>query len=87
MMEENHAKVINLAKKFPTYFVRYEDLRTEPIPVLLEVFKFLLDTPNIEGTVVEKRIFENCGAASKELYKLKSKSNNLNRNIDMYSQE
>lgn len=45
-----------VASKIPTLFVRYEDLRTAPTPELEAIFKFMLDTPNIEDTVVEKRI-------------------------------
>ena len=37
----------------PTFYVRYEDLCINPLPVLLELFCFLLEVPSIEGTVVE----------------------------------
>ena len=55
----------------------------------MEMFKFLLDKPNLVDTVIEKRIVERCGAQNlpKAMYKLKSLDNNLNRNVDMYSPE
>ena len=64
-------------------------MRTDPVPILMEMFKFLLDKPNLVDTVIEKRIVERCGAQNlpKAMYKLKSLDNNLNRNVDMYSPE
>ena len=53
----NHEIVLSaIAEKIPTYFMRYEDLRMNPRPVLEELFCFLLDVPTIKGTVVERRI-------------------------------
>merc|ERR1712061_212644 len=83
MIRQNHEKMINkIEKAIPTYYIRYEDLRNNPIPVLVELFKFLLDAPSIEGTVVEKRIHDEAGSgnSTKAIYKLKSSSTNLNRN-------
>ena len=73
----------------PTYIIRYEDLLVNPQPVLIELFRFLLDVPSIEGTVVEKRIKEvsNNGPESKEVYALKNKEQTLNKNRHMYSDE
>ena len=52
-----HQKIINsISKEVPTYYCRYEDLRMDSVPVLTELFSFLLDVQSIEGTVVEKRI-------------------------------
>ena len=47
-----------MASEIPTYFLRYEDLKTNPRPVLEDMYCFLLDVPSIAGTVVEKRIAE-----------------------------
>ena len=46
----------NIANQIPTYVLRYEDLKTNPVPVLMEMFRFLLNVKSIEGTVIEKRI-------------------------------
>ena len=46
----------NIASQIPTYVLRYEDLKTNPVPVLKEMFCFLLNVESIEGTNIEKRI-------------------------------
>ncbi|CAI2369487.1 unnamed protein product [Moneuplotes crassus] len=56
-----------LAAEIPTYCVRYEDLMEDPKTVLIDVFKFLLDTDDIEGTIVESLI-EKEVSPEKELY-------------------
>ena len=79
--------MVNVAsKKIPTYFVRFEDLKNDPIPIVMDVFRFLLDVPSIEGTVLEQRILEKCSkkTAPKAVYKMKKF---LERNPDMYSEE
>ena len=53
-----------LEPALPTYYVRYEDLVLNPQPVLMELFRFLLEVPSIEGTVVEKRILDYCAKGS-----------------------
>ena len=37
----------------PTYYLRYEDLVLNPQPILMELFSFMLEVPDIKGTVVE----------------------------------
>jgi len=90
-MQFNHQQVVeNIASEIPTYILRYEDLLTDPEPALIECFKFLLDAPTIEGTVVEKRIkdISRSGFASKSVYKLKdASSHDLIKNRHMYSDE
>ena len=46
----------DVAKKIPTFIIRYEDLRIDPGRSLTDLFCFLLDVPSIEDTVVESRI-------------------------------
>ena len=43
----NHEKVIQMTESIPTYFLRYEDLKMNPEPVLDGLFRFLLDVPSI----------------------------------------
>ena len=53
MMHKNHTAILNsIALEIPTLFIRYEDLKLNPVPVLTELFCFLLDVPSIEGTIV-----------------------------------
>ena len=64
----------SISSRIPTYVVRFEDLLVDPTPIMKDLFRFLLDVPNIEGTVLEKRIDEKCAPKNspKALYKLKS---------------
>ena len=81
-MKQNHENVLNeISSKIPTYFMRYEDLKMNPEPVLDGLFRFLLDVESIEGTVVKSRIQEvtSSGFKNKTTYKLKTTSTNLSR--------
>ena len=87
-MQLNHEIVLNsIAKSIPTYFMRYEDLKINPKPVLEDLFCFLLDVPSIKGTAVEARINEltKSGFEGKTAYKLKNTSSNLSRSNYMYT--
>ena len=77
----------SVANQIPSFVVRYEDLRKDPVPIIKDTFRFLLDVESIEGTVLEKRINEKCGVAGgpKALYKAKPSGTGLNRNAHMYS--
>ena len=86
-MRKNHSEVLNsLARSIPTYFMRFEDLKLDPVPVLTGLFCFLLDVPSIKGTIVERKIQEvtQAGFQTKTAYKLKSTSG-LSRSNHMYS--
>lgn len=43
-------------QQIPTLFIRYEDLILKPEETLTDLMRFFLDTPSIEGTVVEAQI-------------------------------
>ena len=50
-MKLNHEILVNaIATKIPTYFMRYEDLRMNPKPVLEGLFRFLLDVESMALT-------------------------------------
>jgi hypothetical protein len=42
--------------KLPHYFIRYEDLCTNPQKTLEEIFCFLLEVKSVEGLNIQKRI-------------------------------
>ena len=88
-MQQNFEGVKQLSATIPTYYVRFEDMRTEPARVLCEMFSFLYEVGSIEGTILEKRIVEKCagGSGPKSAYKLKSTSTSLCRNAHMYTDE
>jgi len=76
-------------KTIPTLIVRFEDLRSNRVETLTKMFKFLLEVPSIEGTVVEARIKEisAISTASSAPYRLKSTSTSLSKNTKMYTPE
>lgn len=51
-----HSYWIDTDPLIPTYVVRYEDLLNKPKDTLMGLFKFLLNTKNLKGTVIEKLI-------------------------------
>ena len=89
-MKANHTDVLNIITgEIPTYFMRYEDLKLNPVPALTELFCFLFDVETLEGTFAELRIKQVTaqGFSTKTAYKLKDTSLNLNRNLGEYSPE
>ena len=48
--------LIQRQRGYPMFFIRFEDLKSDPYPILKSLFKFLLDVDDISGTVLEKRI-------------------------------
>ena len=81
--------MLDIASQIPTYFIRFEDLITDPLPVLLETMRFMLDVGSIEGTVVEQRVIQKTeGKVQPEpAYKLKTSTSKLNKSYDQYSDE
>lgn len=72
----------------PIFFVRFEDLLVEPKQQLTEVFKFILSSPSLVGTAVEKRISEivEVGNACL-LYKLRPGGGSMNKHADKFTEE
>ena len=72
------------AHNVPTYYFRFEDLITDPYPVLKELFEFLYGVENIEGTYLDQRI-------KKVLFKgaqaYVPRKGGINKNQDQYSEE
>ena len=75
MWSEWHKRILIEAreKKIPIYFLRYEDLTDDPLPNLIEAFKFILGVDSIEGTNVERRIKEvvEQGTSKTRIYNMK----------------
>lgn len=87
--EETIKAETSMANRIPSFVCRYEDLvQKDPVPLLKNLFKFLLDVKSIEGTVVEKRIEESCGnKAPKALYSAKPGGYGINRNASMFNEQ
>ena len=45
-----------LNAKIPVHLIRFEDILKNPKPTLMSLLKFILNCPQIEGTVIEKYI-------------------------------
>lgn len=43
-------------QSIPTHLIRYEDLLLEPYETLVELFKFLLNQPTLDGTKIQRVI-------------------------------
>ena len=93
VISEYHKRVINeIGVSVPTFYIRYEDLRSHPQQTLEKVFCFLLEVDSIEGLNIQKRIKhvvdqghsasvsynQKIGEEQKVLY---------NRNIDQFSKD
>ena len=84
----NHESVLSeISSQIPTFYLRYEDLKADPEPVLIDMFCFLLDVDSLEGTMCLRKIKEIAasGFSNKTAYVLKSTSTSLCRNRHMYS--
>ena len=77
-MAASHEHIFStVAVQIPTFVVRYEDLRRNATPVVTQLFQFLLDTPDLAGTLVEQRIkhaVQQDALASKVAYNTKTRS-------------
>ena len=53
-MAENHEIMMGqIAKDIPSFVCRFEDLKLDPGRTLTDLFCFLLDVPDLDGTVCE----------------------------------
>ena len=43
----------------PHYFMRFEETAQNSTEIITELFQFMMNTPSLKGTVLEKRINEN----------------------------
>ena len=67
------------------HIVRYEDLMTDPEPILRDLISFVLDLDDITGTKAEHYI--NLAIAEKRPQNYKPRSGKINANVDKYSSE
>ena len=58
-----------LQSKIPVHLIRYEDILNDPKPTMVKLFKFILNTSHIEGTVIEKYIDLAVSEKAPEIYK------------------
>ena len=77
------------SSKVPFYFVRFEDLISNPQPILEDLMKLLLSLDSLEGTNAQRRIDEVIakGKDATVVYKLKENTKFPNKNASLYNDE
>ena len=67
----------------PTYVVRYEDMMSNPKNTLLDLFRFLLNEKNLEGTIIEALVEQHTKSKTiKQVYK--PRKGKINGNKELY---
>ena len=74
-----------LRAKIPVHLIRFEDILTSPKPTMTDLFKFILNTPSLEGTLIERYIDLAVREKAPEVYK--PREGRVNSNVDKYNQE
>lgn len=76
-----------MKRGMPMYFTRFEILIKEPKDGLMNAFKFLLATRNVEGTNLEQRIDDvlAMGKSATQTYKMKKGQRAYAKDEDMYT--
>ena len=75
-------------KKVPIILLKFEELRKTPRESLLDVFRFLLKTKDLEGRYIEHRIDQilDLGHEATQQYKMKKTDGKFNA-IDRFTPE
>ena len=76
-----------LAETRPIYFYRYEDVVTNPVKTLCELFAFILGVPTLEGTCAEARIKEVVGMGKKASLSYNPRQGGSNKNKIHYTDD
>lgn len=66
----------------PIFFFRFEDLLVKPVPVLKDMFKYILGKEDLDGTVIEHRIHKIIKTGKNFLYKPRSAGGGLHKHAD-----
>jgi hypothetical protein len=72
-----------LNSKIPVHIIRFEDIIGEPKNTMMNLFKFLLNTTEIEGTNIEKYIDLTVKENAPEIYK--PREGKVNTNNDKFN--
>ena len=84
-----HDLIREKSKTTPVFYLSYEQLVLNPIPVVKQLFCYLLNLESCDGTILEQRIEQVCGGnhQTHHVYKLKEGTGRLHRNVGLYSKE
>mmetsp|Transcript_15956 Transcript_15956/g.24712 ORF Transcript_15956/g.24712 Transcript_15956/m.24712 type:complete len:186 (-) Transcript_15956:184-741(-) len=73
--------------KVPVFFFRFEDLLLSPEPVLKDMFKFILASDDLDGSVIEKRIGDVINKGGNFLYKPRAAGGGFHKHEDKLTSE
>ena len=74
-----------LSAKVPVHIIKYEDILGNPKQAMMELMKFLLLNPNLEGTAIERYIDLALKEKAPEIYK--PRQGIANSNSDKFNKE
>jgi hypothetical protein len=74
-----------LNSKIPVHIIRYEDIINNPKPTMMKLMRFILNEPNIEGTMIEKYVDLTVKEKAPEVYK--PRQGQVNSNLDKFIKE
>ena len=74
-----------LNSKIPVHVIRYEDILTNPKNTMMQLMKFIINEPNIEGTRIEKYIDLTVSEKAPEIYK--PRQGQVNSNNEKFNRE
>ena len=64
--------------KIPVHIIRFEDILANPKITMTKLFKFILNEPNIEGTIIEQYINLVVKDQAPQIYKPREGKSHLN---------
>jgi len=71
-------------KKIPLHFIRYEDLLSDPEPVLKRTLEFIMGVPDISGTRLERYVKTAVSEKSPQMYV--PRQGKVNANMHLFSE-
>lgn len=74
-----------LNAKIPVHLIRFEDILHNPKPTMVKLFKFILNTPSLDGTLIEKYIDLAVKEKAPEIYK--PREGKVNTNSDKFNRQ
>jgi len=74
-----------LNSKVPVHIIRYEDILGNPKATMMKLMRFILNEPDIEGTVIERYIDLTVKEKAPEIYK--PRQGQVNSNLEKFNKE
>ena len=69
----------------PVHLIRYEDILGNPKATMMSLMRFILNEPNIEGTVIERYVDLTVQEKAPEIYK--PRQGQVNSNLEKFDQD